>query len=282
MIAEQFAATEHPSHALYFRQKTLEVSKNMGDIEQEALANMKLGIAYEQIGEVTTAVRYYEESLDLFRQAGKKDEIDKACQHLVRVYQTFAQRAEEAQEHEKEVFYLSKCLEKAKECNDRAAQGQAHFKLGLAHKILNNMKLYVEHLEQYLLACVETGDKTGEAQARSVLADAHKAMENAQKSIQLLEENINLAEETNQPVKKAQACCDLGIIYNKDGNYQLAVEYFEEFFQIARQLDDPIMIDTARVYLGISRGNLKLKQFMNSSNKNEDSLRNLLGPYHFA
>ncbi len=65
-----------------------------------------------------------------------------------------------------------------------------------------------------------------------------------------------------QDSSKARACCNLGIIYNKENDFDKAVEYFEKFFQIAKDLDDKKMLESARVYLGISRGNKYLRQQM--------------------
>lgn len=45
------------------------------------------------------------------------------------------------------------------------------------------------------------------------------------------------------------------------GDYARASEYLERFFELARQMGDKALLDKARTYLGIAKGNALLPAF---------------------
>jgi len=51
------------------------------------------------------------------------------------------------------------------------------------------------------------------------------------------------------------------VLYNTQGDYASAVQYLERFFELARAVGDRAMVDKARTYLGIARGNSVLPAF---------------------
>lgn len=117
----------------------------------------------------------------------------------------------------------------------------------------------VDHLRAYLDICIERGDVQGQATAYSRLAAAHREREEIEKAIDHLQANLDLADRTGQMRTKAEVCCDLGVIYNQQGRYLMATQYFEQYFNIAKEIKEQKMVDQARVYLGISRGNARVQ-----------------------
>ena len=71
---------------------------------------------------------------------------------------------------------------------------------------------------------------------------------------------------------QAEACCSLGVLYNQQGDDARAVEYLERFFELARSIGDKALLDKARTYLGIARGNSVLPSFMNVVTTDLDAL----------
>ena len=62
--------------------------------------------------------------------------------------------------------------------------------------------------------------------------------------------------------RQAEACCSLGVLYNQQGDFANAVQYLERFFELARSIGDKALLDKARTYLGIARGNAVLPAYM--------------------
>ena len=57
-----------------------------------------------------------------------------------------------------------------------------------------------------------------------------------------------------------------------DTDFASAVQYLERYFELARQIGDRQIIDKARTYLGIARGNSVLPSFMNVVTTDLDAL----------
>ena len=60
--------------------------------------------------------------------------------------------------------------------------------------------------------------------------------------------------------------------YNQQGDFANAVQYLERFFELARSIGDKALLDKARTYLGIARGNSVLPSFMNVVTNDLDAL----------
>ncbi len=80
-----------------------------------------------------------------------------------------------------------------------------------------------------------------------------------------------MASETENLVAQGESCCALGVIYNKRGDFERSVHYFERNFEISRSISKDAsssasLVDIARVYLGMARGNQMLKRYVHTIN----------------
>eukprot|EP00727_Mastigamoeba_balamuthi_P008596 m51a1_g4359 hypothetical protein (676) ;mRNA; f:258348-260802 len=243
--------------AVHFHTKCLDVAQRLQDKTLEGTVNRSLGACYQRVGDVERAIEHYEKFAELAKDSGK----DVANKHLVSAYQSFAEDCAAADDWQRAVTYYLKVVEKAKDSGDTASQGSAHFRLGHCYKQLGDAESSIRHLVENLEICKAAGDEVGEAAACSALASAHQGANDRDKSIGYLLENFALAQRTKQLDAQGKACCNLGILYNKSGEHEQAAQYFEQYYAIAKQVGDPRMLDSARVYLGVARGNLRLRQF---------------------
>jgi len=77
-------------------------------------------------------------------------------------------------------------------------------------------------------------------------------------SITLCPQLHSYTQDTHGP---ALVSCQLGCLHYQRGELQQAVTCFERFFELARSLDQRLL-DTARINLGVTRGALRLQQYM--------------------
>ena len=73
-------------------------------------------------------------------------------------------------------------------------------------------------------------------------------------------------------LKAEEACCSLGVLYQQQGDFANAVHHLERFFEIARSIGDRALVDKARVYLGIARGNSMLPKYLDVVTHDLDAL----------
>ena len=87
-----------------------------------------------------------------------------------------------------------------------------------------------------------------------------------------LQRFLQLAQTSGKVEAQAEACCSLGVLYNAQNDYTNAVQHLERYFELARSIGDRALIDKARTYLGIARGNSVMPAFMNVVTTDLDAL----------
>merc|ERR1712167_394221 len=109
------------------------------------------------------------------------------------------------------------------------------------------------------------------------LAGAHQTMGHTTKALDLLKEFLRVTTKTKNLKAQAKACLNLGVIYNQERKYSKAVEYFMQNYELCRTLvsngDAKLsVVDKARVYLGMTRGNKLMNKYINVINHDTRSL----------
>ena len=87
-----------------------------------------------------------------------------------------------------------------------------------------------------------------------------------------MQKYLQLAQSSGKLTAQAEACCSLGVLFNQQGDYPSAVQYLERFFELARSIGERAMVDKARTYLGIARGNSELPAYMHIVTTDLDAL----------
>ena len=134
------------------------------------------------------------------------------------------------------------------------------------------MKKAVEHYTQYLDLCATLEDVDGQGAACSALAHAHARLDDSATSLAHLQKFLSLAQASGKLQGQAEACCSLGVLYQQQGDFANAVHHLERFFEIARSIGDRALVDKARVYLGIARGNSMLPKYLDVVTHDLDAL----------
>lgn len=237
----------------------------------EALeATAALGEAHAHLGDYAAAAKHHERALAMAgaqtRSTPLAEQTARAVQlNLVGVYRALADAAEQGGEMERAVGLLHSCLGAARAGGDRAAEGQANHRLGLAHEALGQpreaMRFHMAHKE----ICNELGDAAGEGTACAALARTNQELGDVEGAISNLEQFLEISKH-GDPELQARACNSLGAIYQHQGKYERAVTYFERGFEVARSLSDRALLDVARVNLGVARGKARMPNYFNAVN----------------
>jgi tetratricopeptide (TPR) repeat protein len=100
----------------------------------------------------------------------------------------------------------------------------------------------------------------------------HLRLQDSPAALTFLQSFLQLAQASGKPQAQAEACCSLGVLYNQQGDFANAVQYLEQFFELARSIGDKALLDKARTYLGIARGNAVLPAYMHVVTHDLDAL----------
>eukprot|EP00930_Biecheleria_cincta_P101103 TRINITY_DN92738_c0_g1_i1.p1 TRINITY_DN92738_c0_g1~~TRINITY_DN92738_c0_g1_i1.p1 ORF type:complete len:408 (-),score=117.24 TRINITY_DN92738_c0_g1_i1:109-1332(-) len=273
-LAEYFEKVPDLKSAMYFYQRCVDVAAEVDAWESISKANLCLGSCEEQAGNWQSAMQYHEKALQIAQSADSLPLQIKAASRLTLVCQVLAEQCEKESRDSDATALYERCLNCAQLSKDDTLEGTACHKLGLSKHKTGNFETAIDLQQQYLDICKRNDDRVGESAARGALAHAYEATGNTQEAIKQLENLLSVASEAGELKAQAGACLNLGILYNSRQNHEKSVELLEQHFDLARQIGDRRLIDSARVVLGMVRGNGKLKSYIDLVNNDLDKLLN--------
>jgi tetratricopeptide (TPR) repeat protein len=272
VLAEYFEKVPDLMSAMYFYRRCADVATEVDARESISKANLNLGSCEEKGNNWESAMQFHEKALAIATSADSLPLQIKAASRLTHVYQILAEKCEKEGRDPDATQLYERCHSCAKLSKDATLEGTACHKLGLSKYKTGHYEPAIDLQKQYLDICRMHDDRIGESSARAALAHAYEAVGNTQEAIKQLENLLNVASEAGELQAQANACLNLGILYNGRGDHEKSVELLEQHFDLARQLGDRKLIDSARVVLGMVRGNGKLKAYIDLVNNDLDKL----------
>ena len=264
----------------------LQISKDVGDKENEKQAYCYLGQAYQCIGNVRKAIECHELHLTFATELNDRVGQVLAYNNLGNDYQCIREykKAIKYQENCLKVFineeigeqhrnilcsaysclgnaygllgffnqaldYCQRCLEISTELGNREGQASAYSGLGSSYVHLGNFQKAVECHKSELKLVAKLGNQKNEGQANSNLAVAYFHLRDFEKAIHCLERQLKVAKEVGDAEGEQRAYSLLGNCYYDLGDLQIAIEYHNRSLKLAKRIEDSIGI-------GIAYGNL--------------------------
>jgi len=230
------------------------------------------------MGDPEVATKYHERHLALAQRDGNDPEERRAAKELVRVYRAIAERLEAKADNDAAVASYTKCLESSRVAKERRSEGLANYRLGRVLIMLDECHRAIAFLEDYEGISKELGDRVSEGQACAALASSYQQLHNDDKALEYLKTCLEVATETEDLVAQAEAAAALGVIYNKRKDFDQAVDFFERNFKLCRTTvangtaPTNEVLEIARVYLGMARGNQMLKRYVHIINTDATAL----------
>ena len=264
--------------AIFFQEKCLEVAQLTTDMKAEMTANHTLGEVYQQMKAYELARTCHERHEAIARAIDNADEIVTANVELHRVYLVLAQRLETAGEVEAALDMYEMCLGASIKCMDLAAQGEANGKIGNLLLRKGNPSAALPYLQQHSQISTDIGDTEARCRASSALAWALDSLGEDKQALAELSLVHSISEQAGDAYLQAQACRALGTLYSKVGQLREAVNVLQRHFELVKAItssqsatdkgDAPVVtvedLELARVFVGISRGNMLMDNYLHT------------------
>ncbi|XP_075705807.1 tetratricopeptide repeat protein 29 isoform X2 [Rhinoderma darwinii] len=243
-----------PGSAIW-QQKPLEEQHEKLDPLQHFLTKAE---AAQRSGQLEKAAEHYEAFYHLTVGRIWKDKTGRthnslACENLWRIYTLLSDKMLESKEWEQAIKTLIKALDMAREGCDKNMEGEAAYRLGLAHISSGNHQIAIKSLTTYMEISKELGDNIGLGKAYEAMAKALESQGKIVESIEYLENFIEVAKTSNLSQSLAETCVCLGDIFNARGNYEKACQYFSQAYETAVNLGERPLIEEAQVHFGIAK-----------------------------
>ncbi|CAE7657678.1 Ttc29 [Symbiodinium microadriaticum] len=269
--------------AIFFQEKCLEVAQLTTDMKAEMTANHTLGEVYQQMNSYELARACHERHEEIARAIDNADDIVTANVELHRVYLVLAQRLEAAGETEDALGMYEMCLGASIKCMDLAAQGEANGKIGNLLLRKGDASAALPYLQQHSQISTDIGDTEARCRACSALAWALDSLGEDQQALAELSLVHSISEQAGDAYLQSQACRALGTLYSKVGQLQEAVNVLQRHFELLKAITSsqgggdkekqsgdstPTVtgedLELARVFVGISRGNMLMESYMHT------------------
>ncbi|XP_076446157.1 tetratricopeptide repeat protein 29-like [Babylonia areolata] len=138
-IGDKLEREDEREKMLEFFTKAFDMTKQAKDKKLEGNAAYRLGLAYEDSGDVETALVHLNNFYEASKIAGRTDCMGKACDAIAKAYAKIGQK-------ERSIEYLKEFVETAQSCGMDAELSQACHNLG---NVLNSLGNYKEAGEYF-------------------------------------------------------------------------------------------------------------------------------------
>jgi len=235
-------------NALMYYNKSLNLAKDLGSRDMQALLLNNIGLIYFGRGELNKALSSFEDALRL-----EINEIAKAqtYNNIATIYRTKG-------DYRRAVEYLQRAIELSERYGKYREASYTKINLGDTYR---EMKDY-EKAEKYLLEGLEgvkkVGDKLSEAVGYIFLGWLYKDKKDYEKAERYLLDGLKGVKEANAKPFEAAVYLLLGSIYKDKKNYELAEKYLLEGIALAKQVGNKLSETLGYRYIGLlykDRGN---------------------------
>ncbi|NP_001315084.1 tetratricopeptide repeat protein 29 [Danio rerio] len=226
--------------------------------KREAEARSLVGQAYLEKGDLELA----QEHLEVFYQltAGRtwqdsngRMQHSRSCEELQTVYTLMAQRSLQDQQYEQAIKMSRKAYTIAKESGDRALEGEAAYRLGLAYQSTGDQKIAMKFLSSYMEIALTLEDTDSLGRAHEAMAKCLESEGKITEAIELWEKYVETCKSSKHDQNLERAYMNLGHILKSQKRYGEARVYFERAFELVCLEGCPRRVQEAQVYVGITR-----------------------------
>lgn len=194
---------------------------NLFPLEGEALA--KLGEEYEDVGQFSLALGYYDRALRLAEAMGDQRTVVSRLAVLGSWSESIGQLGV-AQK------YYERALEAARLASDRAGEAGALQSLGVVLHRQGQSELGGQRLQEALAIYEEIGDKVGQARCLGSLGEAARDARDFDTARERLKKASSLFEEAGAVLDAATVTNSLGNLAFDEGDFELAARLFKSAF----------------------------------------------------
>jgi len=256
--------------------KLVAAAKRGGKLEQEAHAHYCKGVLYDNMEKWKSAIESYKEYNGLCRRLGDTEGICVAANCLGVSYYNYAVggsagtvRAMGLSECSHNDYEQTQLMEKSVlhhkvhlELSNEMGQFVAYSNLGLGYLSLKQSKLALESHQSALALAIPMNNPAAQSLAVGNLAIASAAMQDWETARACMDKHLQLAHDLDNMEGESVACQTIGQMASEAGDYVEAAHYFEQARKIAIQAGEKGMLKLINCSIGITQGNIKMKEFM--------------------
>lgn len=216
-----------PNERIQWLQAALGASQRLGNVVTTQAHLGNLGLAYDELGDFTIAIKYFEQAFKLAEQIGDRYHQGAWLGNLGNIYATLGEHAKSIEFHEHQLAI-------AREIKDERGEGHALANLGVSFAYLGQSEKALENYQHFLKLAVRRGDRRDESQALLNIGLAYYDMGQLDAATDALHTARVICTELNDSLTQALVMGSLSDIDIERKDYQGAIR---NLYQALKMLD---------------------------------------------
>lgn len=229
--------------ALRYFEMALSIGQEEGETRLVIAGLGNLGTAHHLLGQKRHAIDYYERALSIAQQVGGRDLEATGLSNLGAAYKDLG-------EVRRAIEYQERALAIYREVKDRHGEAVALGNLGISCKELGDARGSIEYFEQALAIYQKIGDQRGIGSVLGSLGETHRRLGDAQRSIGYFEQVLAIARATGDRRGEGNVLGNLGETYRLLGDIQQSIKFLRQALMIHREIGNRDSEGTALGTLG--------------------------------
>ncbi len=270
--AEELKKEGEFKKSIEFFEKSLNIAKNLSDVEKEYESIIKLGILYWNIGRLKQSTDYYQQAhyIALKFKLRMKQEKSRSAIEIFKLY-TEGKKNRSLGLYQKSIKNFQEAINLAKDLKSKEHEVKCLRQLSATYWKLNNFQNFFSLNKAALKIAQELNHKKEEGRCLNNIGLYYWKSDHYTKSLFYYEKALSIAKKEVNMVNEAELLNNIGIIYQDLGQYEKAIENLIKALKIDRQLGNEIYISMDLNNIGRAFRSKAL-----SSSKKEEDLNSAL------
>jgi tetratricopeptide (TPR) repeat protein len=195
----------------------VKVLEQAGDPTVLAIAFNNLADIYQQQGDYTQALDYFERALDLFGQIGDAADVALVLNNLGRIHQAQGEAAQA-------LGYYERALDLFGQVGNPVAIATVLNNLGTIYISQGEIVQALRRFERALILDKQVGNLAGKAVSLNNIGEGYRLQEKWEQALSYHERALAINEQLNNPVRIAATLHNIGHIYQAQGKWEQAIQ----------------------------------------------------------
>jgi tetratricopeptide (TPR) repeat protein len=256
--------------AIAFFQQSLDIFKDIGDIQGESNSLIGLGNAYGSLGQYERAIAFYQQSLDIKKDIGDIQGESNSLIGLGNAYYSLGQ-------YERAIAFFQQSLDIFKDIGDIRGESNSLIGLGNAYRSLGQYERAIAFYQQSLDIFKEIGDIQGESISLNGLGNGYCLLGQYERAIAFYQQSLDIKKEIGDIRGESSSLGNLGNAYYFLGQYQRAIAFYQQSLDIKKEIGDIRGEANAWFNLGLSLEKVDREQDALGAYRNARELYQTMG-----
>lgn len=210
----------------------LEKANESGLLELRAKAHVNLGRIYKYYLSLNASLEEYEKAIELFKKAGKKEELPEVYRVVGRIYYEVA-------DYTVATDYYLKSINISKELNLKGStQAWTYRYLGSVYKRQKDYERALEYYEKSYVLFKELEDHDGMASALNTRGIVYGKLGNKELELLYFKQALKICEKHGLMGRGTIIIGNIGNVYSDIGRYDQAIKYHELEYEMLTEEED--------------------------------------------